>query len=107
MAGLFLGGAVYHIPIVIDGFISAVSAALAAMICPLAKEYMLCSHVSREPAGIKTLRYLGFEPPINAGLCLGEGTGGVLLLPMLDAAMAVYDSSHSFDNLSIEKYKEL
>lgn len=107
MAGLFLGGAVYHIPIVIDGFISAVSAALAAMICPLAKEYMLCSHVSREPAGIKMLRYLGFEPPINAGLCLGEGTGGVLLLPMLDAAMAVYDSSHSFDNLSIEKYKEL
>lgn len=107
MAGLFLGGAVYHIPIVIDGFISAVSAALAALICPIAKEYMLCSHVSREPAGKKMLEYLGFEPPINAGLCLGEGTGGVLLLPMLDAAMAVYDSSHSFDNLSIEKYKEL
>lgn len=107
MTGLFLGGAVYHIPIVTDGFISAVSAALAAMICPVSKEYMLCSHVSKEPAGRKMLEYLGFEAPVNAGLCLGEGTGGVLLLPMLDAAMAVYGSSHSFDNLSIEKYKEL
>lgn len=107
MTGLFLGGAVYHIPIVTDGFISAVSAALAAMICPVSKEYMLCSHVSKEPAGRKMLEYLDFEAPVNAGLCLGEGTGGVLLLPMLDAAMAVYGSSHSFDNLSIEKYKEL
>lgn len=107
MTGLFLGGAVYHIPIVTDGFISAVSAALAAMICPVSKEYMLCSHVSKEPAGRKMLEYLGFEAPVNAGLCLGEGTGGVLLLPMIDAAMAVYNSSHSFDNLSIEKYKEL
>lgn len=107
MTGLFLGGAVYHIPIVTDGFISAVSSALAAMICPVSKEYMLCSHVSKEPAGRKMLEYLGFEAPVNAGLCLGEGTGGVLLLPMLDAAMAVYGSSHSFDNLSIEKYKEL
>ena len=53
------------------------------------------------------LEFLGFEPPITAGLCLGEGTGGVLLLPMLDAAMAVYNSAHLFDNLSIEKYKEL
>ena len=107
MTGLFLGGAVYHIPIVTDGFISAVSAALAAMICPVSKEYMLCSHVSKEPAGRKMLEYLGFEAPVNAGLCLGEGTGGVLLMPMIDAAMAVYNSSHSFDNLSIEKYKEL
>ncbi|MBQ5331919.1 MAG: nicotinate-nucleotide--dimethylbenzimidazole phosphoribosyltransferase [Oscillospiraceae bacterium] len=107
MTGLFLGGAVYHIPIIIDGFISAVSAALAALICPISKDYMLCSHVSREPAGRKMLGLLGFEPSITAGLCLGEGTGGILLLPMLDAALAVYDSEHIFDNLPMEKYKEL
>lgn len=106
MTGLFLGGAVYHIPIIIDGFISAVSAALAALICPISKDYMLCSHVSREPAGRKMLEFLGFEPSITAGLCLGEGTGGILLLPMLDAALAVYDSEHIFDNLPMEKYKE-
>lgn len=107
MAGLFLGSAVYHVPIVIDGFISAVSAALACEINPLAREYMLCSHVSSEPAGIKMLEYLGLKPLITAELHLGEGTGGILLLPMLDGALSVYHSAHRFDDLSMERYVEL
>lgn len=106
MAGVYLGGAIYHVPVVIDGFISAVAAAVAAEIEPLAKEYMLASHVSSEPAGIRMLSYLGLTPCITAGLCLGEGTGGVLLLPLLDAALAVYESAHRFDALSIESYRE-
>lgn len=107
MTGLFLGGAVYHVPIVIDGFISAVSAALACGIEPLAKEYMLCSHVSKEPAGMKMLGYIGLKPLITAEMCLGEGTGGILLLPMLDGALAVYDSAHRFGDLPMERYEEL
>lgn len=106
IAGLFLGGAVYHVPIVIDGFISAVSAAIAALICPKTKGYMLCSHVSKEPAGKMMLDYLGMKPLITAEMCLGEGTGGVLMLPMLDAALAVYNSAHRFDELPMERYKE-
>ena len=106
IAGLFLGGAIYKIPVIIDGFISAVSAAVACLICPESKNYMLCSHVSNEPAGEKLLDYLGMKPLITAGMHLGEGTGGVLLLPMLDAAQAVYNSAHRFDELSIERYKE-
>lgn len=107
MTGLFLGGAVYKIPIVIDGFISAVSAALAVKINPIAKEYMLCSHVSKEPAGLKILDLIGLKPLITAELALGEGTGGVLLLPLLDGALSVYNSAHSFDDLQIERYVEL
>lgn len=107
MTGLFLGGAIYHVPVVIDGFISAVSAALAAQIEPLAREYMLASHVSKEPAGCRMLELLGLKPLICAEMCLGEGTGGVLLLPMLDAALAVYHSVHQFDALDIEQYEEL
>ena len=107
MTGLFLGGAVYRIPVVIDGFISAVAAALAVKICPLVKDYMLCSHVSKEPAGKKMLDFIGLKPLITAEMCLGEGTGGILLLPMLDAALAVYNSSHRFDNLPMERYVEL
>lgn len=106
MAGVYLGGAIYHVPVVIDGFISAVAAAVAAEIEPIAKEYMLASHVSSEPAGIRMLSYLGLTPCITAGLCLGEGTGGVLLLPLLDGALAVYQSSHRFDALAIESYQE-
>lgn len=107
MVGLFLGGGVYGVPIVIDGYISAVAAALAAEICPIAKEYMLCSHVSKEPAGWKMLDLLGMKPLITAEMCLGEGTGGVLLLPLLDGALAVYHSTHRFENLPMERYVEL
>ena len=107
MTGLFLGGAIYKIPIVIDGFISAVSAALAVKIAPLSKEYMLCSHVSKEPAGQKILDLIGLKPLITAELALGEGTGGILLLPLLDGALSVYNSAHSFDDLQIERYVEL
>lgn len=107
MTGLFLGGAYYHIPVVMDGFISAAAAALAVKICPYAKDYMLCSHTSAETAAALLLDFIGLKAPITAGLRLGEGTGGVLLLPLIDAALAVYNSSHLFENLPMEQYKEL
>lgn len=106
MTGLFLGGAVYRVPVVIDGVISAASAALAAEICPLCRDYMLASHTSEEPAAKGLLEKLNLKAPISAGLRLGEGTGAVLLLPMLDAALAVYNSSHRFSELPIEQYVE-
>lgn len=106
MTGLFLGGAVYRIPVVIDGFISAIAAALAVKINPLARDFMLCSHVSAEPAGIKILRHIGLKPLITAGLCLGEGTGGIMLLPLLDGALSVYHSAHRFNDLNIKQYEE-
>lgn len=107
MTGLFLGGAYYHIPVVIDGVISAVSAVLAARICPAVCDYMLCSHVSKEPAGRKLLDSIGMKPIITGELCLGEGTGGILLLPLLDGALSVYASAHRFDELDMERYVEL
>lgn len=107
MTGLFLGGAYYHVPIIADGMISAAAAALAIKSNALSREYMLCSHTSSEPAAKMLIDFIGLSAPICAGLHLGEGTGGVLLLPLIDAAMAVYNSSHLFEALSIEQYKEL
>lgn len=104
MTGIFLGGAVYGIPIVIDGFISAVAAALAFEIAPASREFMLCSHASGEPAASKILEYMGLEPMITAKMRLGEGTGGAMLLPLLDGALAVYNSAHKFDELPMERY---
>lgn len=104
MTGIFLGGAVYGIPIVIDGFISAVAAAIAFEIAPAAREFMLCSHASGEPAASKILEYIGLEPMITAKMRLGEGTGGAMLLPLLDGALAVYNSAHKFDELPMERY---
>ena len=107
MTGLFLGGAYYRIPVIIDGVISAAAAAIAYGMEPLSREYMLASHCSGEPAGAGLLKYIGLSAPINAGLRLGEGTGGALLVPLLDGAAALYRNAHRFDDTAIERYVEL
>ncbi len=106
MAGIFLGGAIYHIPVVIDGFISLVAAAIAKMIAADAADYMIPSHISKEPAAKWLMEYLGLEPVIHADMCLGEGTGAVMMFPLLDGVLNIYHSVHSFKNLDIEQYEE-
>jgi nicotinate-nucleotide--dimethylbenzimidazole phosphoribosyltransferase len=107
MTGLFLGGAVYGVTVIIDGVISAVSAVLASMLAPDCKDYMLAGHVSAEPAGKMLLERLGLRAVIDGSLRLGEGTGGILLLPLLDGASALYYNSHRFESAGIERYVEL
>ncbi|MDE6036394.1 MAG: nicotinate-nucleotide--dimethylbenzimidazole phosphoribosyltransferase [Ruminococcus sp.] len=107
MTGLFLGGAYYGVPVVIDGVISAVSAVIACRMNPLCVDYMLAGHVSAEPAGKKLLESLGLKAVINAGLRLGEGTGGIMLLPLLDGALSLYRNAHKFAEIGIERYVEL
>jgi len=104
MAGTFLGGAIYRVPIIVDGFISAVSALIAKRICPNAICAVLPSHVSAEPAGMMVLNALGLTPLITAGMRLGEGTGAVALLPLLDMALSVYHDMCTFDDTGIEAY---
>jgi len=104
MAGAFLGGAIYRVPIIIDGFISAVSALIAKRICPNSICAVLPSHVSAEPAGMTVLNALGLTPLIRAEMRLGEGTGAVALLPLLDMALAVYHGMCTFEDTGIEAY---
>ena len=107
MAGVFLGGAACGVPVVIDGFISAVAALAAVTICPLVKEYMLASHVSKEPAAHLILEALGLEAPLHCDMCLGEGTGAVVLFPILDLACGVYNGMSTFQDIQVEEYKPL
>lgn len=107
MTGLFLGGAIHHIPIVIDGLISTVSAILAVMLAKDTKDYMLPSHSGREPACIMLNELLGVEPVIYADLALGEGTGAVSLFPLLDMAYKVYSQDIRFEDINMEAYKPL
>lgn len=107
IAGLFIGGAVYKVPIVIDGVISAVGALVAVTICPQCKDYMLASHVSKEPAGQLLLESLGKEAPLHCDMCLGEGTGALNLYPLLDTAVAVYYGMSDFSGIGMEAYVPL
>ena len=106
MVGAFLGGALYHVPVIMDGFISGVAALCAVKLCPFVKEYILPSHISAEPAGQMLMDALGFEPVIHANMRLGEGTGAVALMPLLDMAVSVYRNAASFDDIHVEAYKK-
>ncbi len=107
LTGVFLGGALYHIPIVIDGFISSVAALAATRICPACKDYMLVSHMSKEPASQMLLQELGMEAALQCEMCLGEGTGAVMLFPLLDLAYEVYTKMSTFDEIELEAYQPL
>ncbi len=104
MCGIFLGGALYRVPVLIDGFISSVAALCAVRLCPNAIHGMLASHVSAEPAGKMVLDALGLKPLITAEMRLGEGSGAVAALPLLDMALAVYHSGQTFTHLGIDAY---
>ena len=104
MAGACLGGLKYHIPVIPDGMIPMASALVASRIDPLVLTALLAGPVSKEPADRLILDSLGLKPAIDAQTSLGEGTGGVLLLPMLDMALKVYYGPHTFDALKMEAY---
>lgn len=104
IAGLFLGGAVYRIPVLIDGYISSVAALLASLLSEHVRDYMLASHVSREPAGKAVLDALGLFAPLDLGMHLGEGSGAVAMIPLLKMGASVYENMSTFEEISVETY---
>lgn len=104
LCGAFLGGAAYRVPVLMDGFISAAAALCAVRVCPAASKAILASHMSMEPASRLLLDTLGKQPLITANMRLGEGTGAVAAMPLLDMACAVYSEAYTFDEGGIEAY---
>ena len=88
-----------------DGFISSVAALCAVRLCPDAAKAVFASHVSAEPAGKLVLDALGKKPLITAEMRLGEGTGAVAAIPLLDMALALYRDGTTFDGCGIEAYQ--
>ena len=107
MVGLYLGGAACGLPVVVDGVIACAAALLAARLCPAARGYMLVSHQSEEPAGAVLLRELNAKPFITAGMRLGEGTGAVAAVTLLDLALAPYLGMISFEEANVDAYQPL
>lgn len=106
MCGVFLGGAVYGMPILMDGVISAVSAFTAYKLCNTVKDYIIPSHMSREPAMTKICEELDVTPPIYAEMHLGEGCGAIMMLPLLDLSLEVYNNAARFDDINVEQYED-
>lgn len=105
LTGVFIGGAMYHIPIVLDGIISGVAALLAERLLPGCRDYMIPSHKGREPAAGRILEELGLRPVLDADMALGEGTGAVMLFSLLTMALSLYENQTTFDEIEVEQYE--
>jgi nicotinate-nucleotide--dimethylbenzimidazole phosphoribosyltransferase len=96
LAGVILGAAANRCLVVIDGFNAGASALIAYALAPAAREFLLASHLSAEPAHIKMLEHLGLEAYIDMGLRLGEATGASLAMSLLDTAIRMADEMATF-----------
>lgn len=101
LAGLILGAAASGCPVLIDGFISSAAALVAKSICPEALSYMIASHVSHEQAHVLLLEELGLHPMLQMDMRLGEGTGGVLCLHLVEAACRIMSEMATFESAGI------
>ena len=99
MTGVFLGGAVYHVPVVVDGVISIAAALMAYMIEPLTKEYMFASHESAEPAYLKAAEYMKLTAPLKLSMRLGEGTGCAIMMQIIDDSLAIINGMGAISSL--------
>jgi nicotinate-nucleotide--dimethylbenzimidazole phosphoribosyltransferase len=101
LVGVIIEAASQRRPVVIDGFISSAAALTAARIAPGATAYMIASHRSQELGHAAALNELGLKPLLDLDLRLGEGTGAVLALPLLDAAVRILNDMATFDEAGV------
>ena len=102
MCGAFIGAAISHRPVVIDGFISAVAALCACKLCPNVKGYLVPSHASYEIGYKLAMDAMNLQPLFLLGMRLGEGSGCPLAFEILDAACAVMNDMATFDQAGID-----
>ena len=97
LAGYIVGGVAARVPVVVDGVIAAAALLAADALVPGVGHHCFAGHRSSEPGSGIALAHLGLEPLLDLGLRLGEGTGAVLALPLLQAAAAVLNEMATFD----------
>lgn len=105
LTGICIGGAMYHIPVVLDGVISFAAALVAERMVPGVKDYLIPSHKGKEPAFQVLLEEMDLYPVIDARLALGEGTGAVMMFTLLDMALSVYENKTTFADIEILPYE--
>lgn len=103
MTGFILGAACFRKAILCDGFISTSAAALAYAIAPQVKGYLIAGHCSEEPGHRHLLRYIGIPAILNLGMRLGEGTGAVLAMPLIESALRLYNEMATFASAGVSE----
>lgn len=103
MTGMMLAAPRHRIAVVADGFISTAAAALAVAIEPRVRGYLFAGHRSEEPGHQLLLEYLELAPILSLEMRLGEGSGAVLAMPILESAIALYSRMATFASAGVSK----
>lgn len=101
LAGVMLGAAARHVPVVVDGFISGAAALLACRMAPAAQPYLIAGHRSVERGHQAVFTQLDLDPLLDLGLRLGEGTGAVLGMSLCIAACKILDEMATFGEAGV------
>jgi nicotinate-nucleotide--dimethylbenzimidazole phosphoribosyltransferase len=101
IAGLILGAAAQKMPIVVDGFISGAGAALALKMSPSAGDYIFPSHRSSEPGHKIFFELLGHPPLFDLNMRLGEGTGALLAVNLIQSSIKIYNEMATFQSAGV------
>lgn len=106
LAGAILAAAANHKPVVIDGFISTAAAMIAVSLCSGVRDYLIAGHCSEEQGHELMLKWLGLEPLLNLNLRLGEGTGAVLAMNLVDAGCRTLCEMATFGEAGVSEKSE-
>jgi len=101
LAGFILGAAEQRVPVILDGVIAGAAALAAVALAPDAVAACIAGHRSVEPGHAATLGALGLHPLVDLGLRLGEGTGALLALPIVQSAARALHDVATFDSAGV------
>ncbi len=107
LVGVALVGAVYGVPVVLDGVVSNAAALVAVALAPEVAGYLVSGHRSAEPGARIALEKLGLEPLLDLEMRLGEGTGGLLAVPLVQAAARTLGEMATFEEAGLADEPEL
>ncbi|MGW5660724.1 nicotinate-nucleotide--dimethylbenzimidazole phosphoribosyltransferase [Streptomyces sp. NPDC003758] len=101
MVGLLLGGASLRTPVILDGVSAGAAALVARAIAPEVLAACIAGHRSAEPGHVAALNKLGLRPLVDLDLRLGEGTGALLALPLVQSAARAMHEVATFDSAGV------
>ena len=101
IVGVILAGAAYGLPVILDGVVSDSAALVARALAPHSAGYVIAGHRSTEPGARIVLKLLELEPLLDLEMRLGEGTGGLLAVPLVQAAVRTLEEMATLEELGI------
>jgi nicotinate-nucleotide--dimethylbenzimidazole phosphoribosyltransferase len=102
LAGCFAETARSGGVVLLDGYLTGAAALVAERLSPGTRDACIASHCSAEPGHPHVLAALGLVPLLDGWeMRLGEGTGALVALPLLDAAVAMITHMATLADLGV------